>query len=230
MWIVASIGFTVYVANFNSYDKTYGSLGGVVILLTWLYLSALMVLLGAVINAQSERQTRKDSTEGPPRAMGRRDAHAADTLGGSTGLGQRQWRTNEEIDRLKARLQWEGAGPLDGSVQSSGGRADRETARVRELGARDGRGPAADQPAAGLPNRLCRRPLGTAPCEALISLRLRARCGDPAAARHGGASRTAGSFWHGRLHLRHWCADPGGGDGLAGAVRRSGGVIGPLVV
>ena len=60
LWIVASIGFTVYVANFNSYDKTYGSLGGVVILLTWLYLSALMVLLGAVINAQSERQTRKD--------------------------------------------------------------------------------------------------------------------------------------------------------------------------
>ena len=85
LWIVASIGFTVYVANFNSYDKTYGSLGGVVILLTWLYLSALMVLLGAVINAQSERQTRKDSTEGPPRAMGQRDARAADTLGESTG-------------------------------------------------------------------------------------------------------------------------------------------------
>ena len=84
LWIVASVGFTVYVANFNSYDKTYGSLGGVVILLTWLYLSALMVLLGAVINAQSERQTRKDSTEGAPREMGARGAHAADTLGGST--------------------------------------------------------------------------------------------------------------------------------------------------
>ena len=83
-WIVASIGFTVYVANFNSYDKIYGSLGGVVILLTWLYLSTLSVLFGAVINAQSERQTRKDSTEGAPQAMGRRGAHAADTLGGST--------------------------------------------------------------------------------------------------------------------------------------------------
>jgi membrane protein len=84
LWIVASIGFTVYVANFNSYDKTYGSLGGVIILLTWLYLSALMVLLGAVINAQSERQTRKDSTEGHPQAMGQRGAKAADTLGEST--------------------------------------------------------------------------------------------------------------------------------------------------
>jgi membrane protein len=83
LWIVASIGFTVYVANFNSYDKTYGSLGGVIILLTWLYLSALMVLFGAVINAQSERQTRKDSTEGLPQAMGQRDAWAADTLGES---------------------------------------------------------------------------------------------------------------------------------------------------
>ena len=83
LWVVASTGFTVYVANFNSYDKTYGSLGGVIILLTWLYLSVLAVLFGAVINAQSEKQTRKDSTKGLPRAMGQRDARAADTLGES---------------------------------------------------------------------------------------------------------------------------------------------------
>jgi membrane protein len=81
LWVIASIGFTIYVANFNSYDKTYGSLGGVIVLLTWLYLSALMVLLGAVINAQSEKQTRKDSTVGPARAMGQRKARVADTLG-----------------------------------------------------------------------------------------------------------------------------------------------------
>jgi membrane protein len=50
-----------------------------------LYLSALMVLLGAVINAQSERQTREDSTEGPPRALGQGDARAADTVGARKG-------------------------------------------------------------------------------------------------------------------------------------------------
>lgn len=55
-WIIASIGFTTYVANFASYDKTYGSLGGAVVLLTWLYLSAFVVLLGAAINAQVERR------------------------------------------------------------------------------------------------------------------------------------------------------------------------------
>jgi membrane protein len=83
LWIIGSIAFTVYVANFNSYDKTYGSLGGVVILLTWLYLSALVVLLGAAINAQSEKQTRRDSTDGSPVPMGGRGARAADTLGPS---------------------------------------------------------------------------------------------------------------------------------------------------
>ena len=80
LWLIASIGFTVYVAHFNSYDKTYGSLGGVIILLTWLYMSSLVVLLGAVINAQSEKQTRGNSTKDPSRQMGQRRG-AADMLG-----------------------------------------------------------------------------------------------------------------------------------------------------
>lgn len=80
LWIVASIAFTAYVANFGSYDKTYGSLGGVVVLLTWLYLSAFVVLLGAVINAQAEEQTARDTTTGHEKPLGQRGAYAADTV------------------------------------------------------------------------------------------------------------------------------------------------------
>lgn len=85
LWVIASIGFTIYVANFGSYDATYGSLGGALIMLTWLYLSSFVVLLGAVINAQTEQQTRKDSTVGQPRPLGARQAKAADTVAPSPG-------------------------------------------------------------------------------------------------------------------------------------------------
>ncbi len=84
LWTLGSIAFAVYVANFSSYDKTYGTLGGAVVLLTWLYLSSLAVLIGAEVNAEAERQTHKDTTTGAARPMGTRDAHAADTLGEST--------------------------------------------------------------------------------------------------------------------------------------------------
>ena len=68
LWLLGSIAFSIYVANFNSYDKTYGSLGGVIIMLTWLYLSSFVALLGAVINAQAERQTHADLDGGASEA------------------------------------------------------------------------------------------------------------------------------------------------------------------
>ena len=80
LWIAGSIGFSLYVTHFNSYDRTYGSLGGVVVMLTWLYLSAFAALFGAIINAQAERQTEADSTVGHSRPMGDRRAYAADTV------------------------------------------------------------------------------------------------------------------------------------------------------
>jgi membrane protein len=58
LWIIGSILFSVYVANFSNYNATYGSLGAVVVLLTWLYLSAFVVLLGAEVNAEAEQQMR----------------------------------------------------------------------------------------------------------------------------------------------------------------------------
>ena len=51
VWLLTALAFGLYVANFGSYNKTYGTLGGVVVLLTWLYLSNVMLLLGAEINA-----------------------------------------------------------------------------------------------------------------------------------------------------------------------------------
>ncbi|MEX2617637.1 MAG: YihY/virulence factor BrkB family protein [Alphaproteobacteria bacterium] len=80
LWIVGSAAFSVYVANFASYNKVYGSLGAVVGLLMWLYLSAFIVLLGAEINSEMERQTRHDTTTGPDKPMGERGAYAADTV------------------------------------------------------------------------------------------------------------------------------------------------------
>ena len=55
VWLVASLGFALYVANFGSYDKTYGSLGGVVVFLVWLWLSNLALLIGAEFDAELER-------------------------------------------------------------------------------------------------------------------------------------------------------------------------------
>ena len=81
LWLGATVLFRVYVANFGTYNETYGSLAAVVILLFWLYITSFVVLLGAQINAESEHQTRSDTTVGPDKPMGQRDAEMADTLG-----------------------------------------------------------------------------------------------------------------------------------------------------
>jgi membrane protein len=83
LWLVGSVLFAEYVRLFGGYAKTYGALGGVVVLLLWFYLSSYFVVLGAEINAEMERQTTSDTTEGPPAPMGKRGAYAADTLGRS---------------------------------------------------------------------------------------------------------------------------------------------------
>ena len=80
LWIVASIGFSFYVSRFSSYNETYGSLGGVVIMLMWLYISAYIVILGASANAATEQQTTIDSTIGPDKERGNRGAYVADHL------------------------------------------------------------------------------------------------------------------------------------------------------
>ncbi|NBC46896.1 MAG: YihY family inner membrane protein [Gammaproteobacteria bacterium] len=88
LWLAASGLFSFYVTNFGSYNATYGSLGAVIVLLLWLYLSASAVLLGACINAEAERQTLLDSTVGEARPRGERGAEVADHLPGEQPLQQ----------------------------------------------------------------------------------------------------------------------------------------------
>jgi membrane protein len=81
IWMLGSIAFSLYVQNFGSYNETYGSIGAVVILLMWFWLSAFIVLLGAELNSEMEHQTERDSTTGPPQPRGRRGAYVADHVG-----------------------------------------------------------------------------------------------------------------------------------------------------
>jgi membrane protein len=80
-WIAVTLGFRFYVSQFGSYNETYGSLAGVIVSLFWLWLTAVIVLLGAEINAELEHQTSHDTTIGGEQPMGQRGAVKADTLG-----------------------------------------------------------------------------------------------------------------------------------------------------
>jgi membrane protein len=87
IWVIGSLLFSFYVTHFASYNKTYGSLGVVVILMTWFLLGAYSVLLGAKMNAEMEHQTTVDTTVGKAEPLGHRGAHVADTVGYSAEEG-----------------------------------------------------------------------------------------------------------------------------------------------
>jgi membrane protein len=89
MCLVASVLFAFYVTNFAGYAKTYGALGGVVVLLMWFYISSVVVLMGAEINAEMERQTVEDTTDLKNAPLGQRGAFAADTVGPSASSGKK---------------------------------------------------------------------------------------------------------------------------------------------
>jgi membrane protein len=80
LWLTGSAGFSYYVANVGSYNEALGALGIVMLFLTWFYLSSFAVLFGAELNAELERQTAQDTTEGAALPLGRRGAAVADTV------------------------------------------------------------------------------------------------------------------------------------------------------
>ncbi|MCQ8185540.1 YihY/virulence factor BrkB family protein [Parvularcula maris] len=81
LWLIGSAAFSFYVSNFASYNETYGTIGGVVVTLMWLFLTAFVILLGGEVNAEIEKQTRVDTTVNGRQEMGNRGAYAADHLG-----------------------------------------------------------------------------------------------------------------------------------------------------
>lgn len=82
-WLIMTLSFGFYVANFANYNATYGALSAVVVLLMWIYFSAYLLIIGAELNSEIEHQTTVDTTVGSPRPMGERRASVADTVGAS---------------------------------------------------------------------------------------------------------------------------------------------------
>ncbi|QLF68449.1 YihY/virulence factor BrkB family protein [Peteryoungia desertarenae] len=80
-WLIMALGFSFYLENFADFNATYGTLGTFVGFMIWTWLSVLILIVGAELNAELEHQTARDSTVSPEKPMGQRGAHVADTLG-----------------------------------------------------------------------------------------------------------------------------------------------------
>ena len=96
IWLLGSYGFSEYVQSFGRFNETYGSLGSVVVLLMWFFLTSFSILLGAEINAEIELQTGVDPTRGPDRARGRRGAVRADRTPGEVATRCEQEHSGPE--------------------------------------------------------------------------------------------------------------------------------------
>ena len=79
-WLLLTIAFGFYLTRITDYEATYGSLGAIIALLTWIYLSAYVLIVGAELNSEVEHQTRFDTTTGAPEPLGHRGAWAADNV------------------------------------------------------------------------------------------------------------------------------------------------------
>ena len=104
-WLLLTILFGLWVTNVTDYSATYGSLGATVGLLTWMYLSAYVFVLGAELNSEIEHQTAKDSTTGKPKPLGARGAWAADNVATDKSVQDRPEKAREGEKLTKAAPQ-----------------------------------------------------------------------------------------------------------------------------
>jgi len=91
LWLVASVGFSFYVNNFGSYNKTYGSIGAVIVLILWLYISAYIILLGAELNAVVEH-TSEEGKEPGEKVEGQKEREPQQVAAQARGDAKEKWR------------------------------------------------------------------------------------------------------------------------------------------
>jgi membrane protein len=105
-WLILTVAFGFYVAHLTNYQASYGSLGAVVALLTWMYLSAYAFVVGAELNSEIEHQTAKDSTTGSPLRMGDRGAWAADNVASDDKVQDRpeEQREGEKLTQAAPKV------------------------------------------------------------------------------------------------------------------------------
>ncbi len=92
VWMAGSLLFTLYINNFNNFDKTYGSIAAVIILMLWFFLTGFIILLGAELNSEIEHQTSVDTTTGGVKTMGNRGAYFADHVAEGSKSGNKSKR------------------------------------------------------------------------------------------------------------------------------------------
>lgn len=105
-WLLLTVAFGFYVSHFTNYHASYGSLGAVVALLTWIYLSAYAFVFGAELNSEIEHQTAKDSTTGSPEPIGMRGAWAADNVATDDAVQDRpeKQREGDQLTRAAPKV------------------------------------------------------------------------------------------------------------------------------
>lgn len=100
-WVAVSMSFSLYIRYVSDYNATYGSLSAVVVFLMWLFLTSYAILIGALLNAEIERQTQVDTTVGDDRPMGERGAVMADMVAGKSMdeemLAKRRRKKSERV-------------------------------------------------------------------------------------------------------------------------------------
>lgn len=102
-FLVASGLFSVYTSNFASFGETYGSLGSIIVVMLWLMISATVIIIGAEINAETERQTEVDTTEGEPEPSEQREADVADTAPGGEPTTEAEQQAAEVAEEARRK-------------------------------------------------------------------------------------------------------------------------------